>query len=250
VSAHLRVEHLSKSFGAGVPALNDVSFEVARGEFIGVIGLSGSGKSTLLRCLNHLLIPDSGAVLLDGDRLDPRDARALRARRRRVAMIFQAYNLVPRTTALSNVLMGRLAERGWWRTLFKMHPMEACRDARAALAEVGLAAQADRRTERLSGGQRQRVAIARAIHQGAELVLADEPVASLDPATSRGVMELLRRANRERKVTVLCNLHDLNLVREFADRVLALRAGELVFSGPAADIDDAWFKKIYGGGGD
>ena len=246
MSTLLRVRHLSKNYDPGPLALRDLSFDVERGEFLVIIGLSGSGKSTLLRCLNHLVVPDGGSVTFDGEPLDVRNPKILRARRRRMAMIFQHYNLVPRTTALDNVLAGRLAERSWWRTLFKLHPPAAVAEARASLKAVGLEAQADRRTERLSGGQRQRVAIARALHQRPDLILADEPIASLDPATSRAVMTYLRDANRREGLTIICNLHDLTLAREFADRVIALRAGEIVYDGRPTALDEDWFKRIYG----
>ena len=242
----LEVTGLAKTYDTGTVALKNVSFDVRRGEFLVVIGLSGSGKSTLLRCLNYLTCPDAGQIRFDGVVVAPRDARGLRARRRRIAMIFQHFNLVPRLSVLANVLTGRLGERTFLQSLFGLHPAAAQAEARATLKTVGLEALAARRVDRLSGGQKQRVAIARALHQRPDLILADEPVASLDPATSRSVMTYLRDANRRDGVTVICNLHFLSLVREFADRVIALKDGEVVFTGTPDQIDADWFKRIYG----
>lgn len=246
MSPLLEVRNLAKTYDTGTVALKDVSFDVRRGEFLVIIGLSGSGKSTLLRCLNHLTAPDRGVIRFDGQILNPRDARGLRARRRRIAMIFQSFNLVPRLSVLANVLTGRLGERTFVQSLLGLHPKSALDDARRTLKLVGLEALAARRVDRLSGGQQQRVAIARALHQRPDLILADEPVSSLDPATSRAVMTYLREANQRDGVTVICNLHFLSLVREFADRVIALKEGEVVFTGTPDQIDADWFRRIYG----
>lgn len=239
----LKVRGLGKTYPNGTVALKDVSFDVREGEFLVVIGLSGSGKTTLLRCLNRLLEPSTGEITFDGQ-----DVRSLPITRVRaqIAMIFQQFNLVPRLTALTNVLSGGLAKRSLWRTLlFGATPAEHER-ANAELQRVGLLDRAAHRADQLSGGQQQRVAIARALFQDPRILLADEPVASLDPSTAGTVMDHLRRANRELGLTVICNLHFLSLVREYATRVIALREGRLVFEGSPQEIDEAWFRRIYG----
>jgi phosphonate transport system ATP-binding protein len=234
------------TYPSGVTALNKISFDVFPGEFLVVIGLSGSGKTTLLRCLNRLLEPTSGEILFEGRHIEKLTGPAACRLRRDVAMVFQQFNLVPRLSALTNVLTGRLAMTPTWRSLLHLHSSAEREEARRYLDLMGVSSQARRRADRLSGGQQQRVAIARALMQNPKLLLADEPVASLDPATSHTIMDHLRLANRELGITVICNLHFLSLVREYASRVIALRDGRLVFSGAPAEIDAAWFKKIYG----
>jgi phosphonate transport system ATP-binding protein len=242
----LSVRDLSMTYPGGVTALNNISFDVSPGEFLVVIGLSGSGKTTLLRCLNRLLKPTSGQILFQGRHIESLDGPAARRLRRDVAMIFQQFNLVPRLSALSNVLTGQLSTTPTWRSLLHLHSLGEREEARRYLELMGVGSEANRRADQLSGGQQQRVAIARALLQKPKLLLADEPVASLDPATSHTIMDHLRLANRELGITVICNLHFLSLVREYASRVIALRDGRLVFSGRPAEIDAAWFKKIYG----
>jgi len=234
----LKIKNLNHTYPSGVRALKNVSFDVRPGEFLVVIGLSGSGKSTLLRCINHLLEPTSGEVLF----LD----KPVRAIRPDIAMIFQQFNLIGRHSVLSNVLMGRLHATPVWKSLLGRFSAEDRDQAKNYLQLVGIADKADIRAQQLSGGQQQRVAIARALLQNPKVLLADEPVASLDPATCHVVMDYLRKVNRELGITIVCNLHFLSLVREYATRVIALRAGELVFEGKPAQIDQAWFKKIYG----
>lgn len=229
----LAVKNLTKVYRSGTRALDNVSFEVYPGEFLVVIGLSGSGKTTLLRCINGLLEPTSGEIHFQG-------------LRRQIGMVFQSFNLVPRSSVQRNVLAGRLAQTGTLNSLlgrFTPHDLEL---AKRNLQVVGLQDKFDARVDQLSGGQQQRVAIARALTQEPKLLLADEPVASLDPTTSYTIMDHLRYANRSLGVTVICNLHYLSLVREYATRVIALKAGTLVFEGRPQDIDDAWFRKIYG----
>jgi phosphonate transport system ATP-binding protein len=240
----MSVRNLTKAFPNGVVALNNVSFEIKKGEFLVVIGLSGSGKTTLLRCLNRLLEPTSGNVFFDGECMD--NVKNPRQLRRRVGMIFQHFNLIPRHSVMSNVLMGGLGKVGTIRSLLQYYSDAEKVRALQYLEMVGLAPQADWRADQLSGGQQQRVAIARALYQQPELLLADEPVASLDPATAHTVMDHLRRANQELGITIICNLHFLSLVREYATRVIALRAGEVVFTGSPQEIDAHWFKRIYG----
>jgi len=242
----LEIRGLEKIYDNGVHALKNVSFTVKRGEFLVVIGLSGSGKSTLLRCINRLVEPTSGSILFDGVDLTRLDARALRRARRQIGMIFQQFNLVKRKSVLTNVLAGRLAETPTWASLVGRFSSADRERALRCLDLVGLREAAHQRADQLSGGQQQRVAIARTLMQDPQLLLADEPVASLDPATSHSVMRYLADANQKMGKTILCNLHFLSLVRTYGTRVIALRAGELVFEGSPDRIDEAWFRKIYG----
>jgi len=240
----LRIENLTKVYPSGTRALKGVSLEIPTGQFVAVIGLSGSGKSTLLRCINRLIDPTSGKVFLD--EVDITAATDLRPIRRRIAMIFQHFNLVKRSTVLTNVLSGRLGYVGSLASAFHSFGAQDYADARACLDRVGLAEKEDQRADTLSGGQQQRVGIARALMQRPEVILADEPVASLDPATAHSVLDHLEQMNRKDGMTVLCNLHFLSLARRYADRVVALKAGEIVFDGTPEEIDDARFKEIYG----
>ncbi len=242
----LRVEHLTKIYPNGVLALDDVSFTVPRGQFLAVIGLSGSGKSTLLRCINRLVEPTSGRIIFDGIDVTAANDAELRRIRRRIGMVFQHFNLVHRSTVLTNVLTGRLGYVNPVWSLFNRFPPEDIAKAREQLARVGLADKANSRADALSGGQQQRVGIARALMQDPDMILADEPVASLDPVLAHSIMQHLEEINREDGVTVICSLHFLDLVHRYADRVLALNEGRLMFDGLPEEIDDARFKEIYG----
>ncbi|GIV76876.1 phosphonate ABC transporter ATP-binding protein [Litorilinea aerophila] len=242
----LRVEHLTKIYPNGVLALDDVSFTVPRGQFLAVIGLSGSGKSTLLRCINRLVEPTSGRIIFDGIDVTAANDAELRRIRRRIGMVFQHFNLVHRSTVLTNVLTGRLGYVNPVWSLFNRFPPEDIAKAREQLARVGLADKANSRADALSGGQQQRVGIARALMQDPDMILADEPVASLDPVLAHSIMQHLEEINREDGVTVICSLHFLDLVHRYADRVLALNQGRLMFDGLPEEIDDARFKEIYG----
>jgi phosphonate transport system ATP-binding protein len=241
----LRIEHLFKDYSGGVRALDDVSMEVRDGEFLVLIGLSGSGKSTLLRCINRLVEPTGGRIVLDD--LDITAARGtdLRKIRRSVGMIFQQFNLVKRSTVLTNVLTGRLGYVSQWQSLLAHWSEDDYRRALVSLDRVGLRDRAHQRADRLSGGQQQRVAIARALMQEPKIMLADEPVASLDPATSHSVLKYLQQINRE-GMTVICSLHFLSLARTYGTRVIALKGGRLMFDGKPAEIDEQRFKEIYG----
>ena len=242
----LDVRHLSKVYDDGHHALRDVSFTVREGEFLAVIGLSGAGKSTLIRCINRLVEPSHGTVIYRGVDVTALPPKQLRATRRKIGMIFQHFNLVERRSVFINVLSGRLGGTPTLRSVAGMFTEQDRQDARRCLATVGLQDKERNRADELSGGQKQRVAIARALMQDPDLLLADEPVASLDPATAHSVLDYLRKANEELGVTILCNLHFLSLVREYASRVLALRQGELVYDGDSERIDRVWFKRIYG----
>lgn len=242
----LQIQELQKYYDNGVHALKNVTFDVREGEFLVVIGLSGSGKSTLLRCINRLVEPTSGSILFRGEDLTTLSTGELRKRRRKIGMIFQHFNLVKRKSVLANVLSGRLGATGTWPSLMGRFQEEDRNRALERLQLVGLAEKADNRADELSGGQQQRVAIARTLMQDPEILLADEPVASLDPATSHSVMKYLREANQKWGKTIICNLHFLSLVREYGSRVIALKDGELVFQGSPDEIDEAWFRRIYG----
>lgn len=241
------VTGLSKSF-KGIPALKAVSLVVRSGEMVALVGASGSGKSTLLRTLNGLQIADSGRVEifdtpLQSDGKLHSKARPLRAQ---VGFIFQQFNLVNRLSVLENVLLGNLAETSSWRSTFRLFTKAEKTRALAALDRVGILAQAYKRAAVLSGGQQQRVAIARCLMQGAQVILADEPIASLDPESARRVMELLVDLNRDRRLTVIVSLHQVQMVRLYCDRSIALRDGSVQFDGLTAALDDDRLSQIYG----
>ena len=242
----LKVEHLTKIYDGGVLALEDVSFEVPDGQFLAVIGLSGSGKSTLLRCINRLIEPTDGRITWDGEDITNASQEDLRRIRRRMGMVFQHFNLVDRSKVLTNVLSGRLGYTNPALSLINRFSKEDVQRAYAQLDRVGLREKAKNRADELSGGQQQRVGIARAMIQAPDLILADEPVASLDPVLAHSIMQYLETINDEDDVTVLCSLHFLDLVHRYADRAIALNEGKLVFEGAPSEIDDARFKEIYG----
>lgn len=244
----LHIENLEKTYPNGVRALKGVSFDVKEGEFLVVIGLSGSGKSTLLRCINRLHDPTGGSIQMGGKEISNIKGDQIRKLRKDVAMIFQHFNLIPRHSVLSNVLMGRLASTSTFGSMMGAFSKQDKQEALKYLELVGIADKAHIRADQLSGGQQQRVAIARALTQKPKILLADEPVASLDPATCHTVMDYLKKVNEELGITILCNLHFLSLVRQYASRVIALKQGELVFQGSPKQIDEAWFEKIYGEG--
>lgn len=244
----LSIKNLVKTYPNGVQALKGVSFDVKKGEFLVVIGLSGSGKSTLLRCINRLHDPTSGEILFEGKDVAQAQGEEIRFFRKHMGMIFQHFNLIPRHSVLSNVLMGRLGFMGSFKSIFGFFNEEDKAKALQYLKLVGIEDKAKIRADQLSGGQQQRVAIARALTQGPSILLADEPVASLDPATCHTVMDYLKKVNQELGITVICNLHFLSLVRQYATRVIALKGGQIVYEGSPSDITEEWFEKIYGQG--
>jgi phosphonate transport system ATP-binding protein len=246
VPAFLEITHLVKVYPNGTRALDGVSLDVRRGEFVVLIGLSGSGKSTLLRCLNRLVEPTSGSVVLDGTDVTAARGTQLRRLRRRMGMIFQQFNLVRRSSAFANVLSGGLATRSLWRTIAARPARTDVALAYENLVRVGILDKAFERADSLSGGQQQRVGIARALMQRPDLMLADEPVASLDPATSHSVLRYLEEINRKDGITVVCSLHFLSLARRYGTRVIALKAGRVAFDGKPSEIDERRFKEIYG----
>ncbi len=241
----LVVENLTKTFGA-TNALDGINLSIERGQFVGVIGRSGAGKSTLLRSLNRLSEPSSGRVLWDGLDVTALQGRKLRDWRRRCAMVFQQFNLIGRLDVLDNVLMGRLTHTPFWRASTKLWSREDRMLGMAALDRMGIAPLAAQRADYLSGGQQQRVAICRALLQEPEIVLADEPVASLDPRNSRVVMDALQRINKHFGLTILCNLHSLDLARSYCDRLVGMAGGRIVFDGAPSALTEAVARELYG----
>ncbi|HEY4606896.1 MAG TPA: phosphonate ABC transporter ATP-binding protein [Acidimicrobiia bacterium] len=242
----LQVERLTKVYDDGTVALKDVSFQVPDGQFLAIIGLSGSGKSTLLRCINRLIDPTEGKILWNDEDITAASQEDLRRIRRRIGMVFQHFNLVHRSKVITNVLAGRLGYTSPALSIANRFSRSDRDLAMAQLARFGLEGKAHNRSEELSGGQQQRVGIARAMMQQPEMILADEPVASLDPVLAHSIMQYLEDINRTDGVTVLCSLHFLDLVQRYGQRVIALNEGRLVFEGLPSDIDDKMFKDIYG----
>ncbi len=242
----LTVQDLHKTYPSGKHALKGVNFEVKEGEFLVIIGLSGSGKSTLLRSINRLIEPTSGRVLFLGKDITHLKGEELRKVKRQIGMVFQQFNLIKRRSVLSNVINGRLGSLGTIESILENYSDGVLADAYKCLDTVGIASYANERADSLSGGQQQRVAIARSLMQNPKLLLADEPVASLDPATSNSVMQYFEKINKETGTTVICSLHFLSLVRRYASRAIALKGGEIVYEGAPSDIDETWFKRIYG----
>lgn len=244
----LRVENLCKIYPNGVQALQNVDFTIKKGTFLAVIGLSGSGKSSLLRCINRIHEPTGGEIYFDGHPITPLKERELRQMRTKIGMIFQHFNLINRKPVLDNVLYGRLGQfqDKCFGGIFKKWPKDWIEQAHDALSLVGIGHKAFVRADGLSGGEKQRVAIARTLMQQPELLLADEPVASLDPNTSHSVMNYLKKLNVNYGMTVVCSLHFLSLVREYSTHVIALRNGKKVFEGEPSEITNDWFKDIYG----
>jgi len=242
----IRFEQATVTYPGGVHALTGLDLEIADGEFVVIVGLSGAGKSTLIRTVNGLVPLTSGNVHVGDRDVTKLSKRQLRALRADIGMIFQQFNLVTRTSVLNNVLMGRLHRVPTWRSLLGWYGADQTELAMQALERVEIVDKAYVRASNLSGGQQQRVGIARALAQEPTVMLADEPVASLDPPTSRAVMHDLKRINRELGITTLVNLHFLDLAREYADRIIGLRSGELVFDGHGSEADEAVFEQIYG----
>jgi phosphonate transport system ATP-binding protein len=242
----LTIDGLTKVYDDGTVALKDVTFNVEDGEFLVVLGLSGAGKSTLLRCINRLIEPTEGTITWNGTDVTAADGGELRKIRRRIGMIFQAFNLVERSTVLTNVLSGRLGYSPTLASILGRFPDSDLEMAMRNLDRVGIAPLANKRADELSGGQRQRVGIARALMQEPELMLADEPVASLDPVLAHSILRYLEQLNKEDGITVICSLHYMDLVRRYATRVVGLKDGRVVFQGLADEITDERFKEIYG----
>lgn len=245
----IRIRGLRKEYPGGTRALDDVNLEIGAGEFVALIGPSGAGKSSLLRCLNGLIAPTAGDVAVDGETVTGASGDRLRRIRARIGFVFQQFNLLRRLSMLENVLIGRLAHTVHWRSLLPWYPALDLARARAALERVGLGGLEDRRVDTLSGGQQQRVAIARTLVQEPRIILADEPMSSLDPALSHTVMELLRRFNQEDAITVVTSLHVLELAQDYGRRIIGLRDGRVLHDGPAGSLTSAAADRIFGPGG-
>lgn len=239
----IEIKGLTKRYGS-FEALHGIDLKVSEGEFVVVLGPSGAGKSTLLRCINRLAEPSEGEILICGE-LTRSDPKALRDLRRRVAMIFQHYNVVPRLSVLKNVLTGRLGSVPNIASWFHLFPTKDIAIAEECLKRVELSVKANLRTDTLSGGQKQRVGIARALAQQPQIILADEPVASLDPNTSRKVLNYLKQASSDLGITVICNLHQVDYAREFAERIVGVSAGRIVFDGKPHELTDEVLLRIY-----
>jgi phosphonate transport system ATP-binding protein len=242
----LEINNLQKIYPGDVLALDNVSFKVEPGEFLAVIGLSGSGKSTLLRCINRLVEPTAGQIIWNGMDITQASQDEMLRIRRKIGMVFQHFNLVSRSKVLTNVLAGRLGYVNPFMSVLNRFPKKDIDLALHQLERVGITDQAQKRADELSGGQQQRVGIARAMVQEPEMILADEPVASLDPVLAHTIMQYLEQINKEDGVMILCSLHFLDLVHRYADRAIALNDGMLMFDGPPGEIDDEKFREIYG----
>lgn len=242
----LSVKTLTKTYKTGDKALSDVSFDVPKGQVVGLIGPSGAGKSTLIRCINRLVEPSAGSIALNGSEITQLGNRELRRVRRRIGMIFQEYALVERLSVMENVLSGRLGYVPFWRSFTRRFPGTDIATAYRLLDRVGLSAHVDKRADALSGGQRQRVGIARALAQDPELLLIDEPTASLDPKTSRQIMRLIVEICREAGLPAIINIHDVVLAQQFTDRIIGLQAGRVVFDGAPSQLTEDVLTTIYG----
>ena len=242
----IELKSLHKVYATGTHALKGIDLEVKEGEFCILLGLSGSGKSTLLRCMNRLIEPTSGEIYIEGENVVGAKGQKLRYIRRKIGMIFQQFNLIKNLSSLTNVLTGKLGYSSLIHSLTFAQHKDDVKTALENLKRVGLKEFADKKTRNLSGGQQQRVAIARALMQNPKIILADEPVASLDPSTADSVMQYLGELNKKDKMTVVCSLHFLSLARKYGTRVIALKGGKIVFDGTPLEIDNKKFKEIYG----
>jgi phosphonate transport system ATP-binding protein len=245
LNANLIIEHLSKSYGPGSPAVDDLSFEVKQGEFVVIIGPSGAGKSTVLRCMNQMVKPTAGRVIFEGHDLSYMKGKKIRDARRRIGMIFQHYNLASRLTVMQNVMHGRL---GYMSTLEGVLNRYKNKDKQMAvkyLEKVGLLEFMYKRASELSGGQKQRVGIVRALMQEPSLLLCDEPIASLDPNSAKVIMDLIRDLTRERNITCIVNLHQVHVAKEYATRIIGIRSGKLVFDGSPSKLSNPIIEEIY-----
>ena len=239
--------HVGKTYPNGVQGLKDVNLTIQQGEFVAIIGLSGAGKSTLIRTINRMIDVTQGQVLVDGVDVMTLKGKAMRRFRRRIGMIFQSFNLVSRSTVIKNVLTSMVPDMGFFRVLFGLFTQKQEMAALEALDKVGILDKAYTRCDQLSGGQQQRVALARTLNQNPTIILADEPVAALDPVTANQVMSDFKRINRDLNISILINIHHVDLALDYADRVIGIRAGEIVYDGPVADVTRDILDVIYNG---
>ncbi|MBQ0001138.1 MAG: phosphonate ABC transporter ATP-binding protein [Clostridiales bacterium] len=243
----INFKNVYKTYPNGFTALKDVNLQIEQGEFVAVIGLSGAGKSTILRCINRMHDISSGSLTVDGVEVNTLKGKELRSYRRKVGMIFQSFNLVSRSTVLRNVLTADVPDMNFFKVLFGIFSKEQKMRALESLDKVGILDKAYTRCDQLSGGQQQRVALARTLNQNPTIILADEPVASLDPITAKAVMEDFVRINKEYKISILLNIHHVDLALKYCDRVIGVRAGEIVFDGPASTITQEQLDYVYNG---
>ncbi len=246
----IHFENVSKRYPNGFEALKHVDLSIEQGEFVAIIGLSGAGKSTLIRTINRMHDITEGRLTVDDVDVMSLQGKALRSFRRRIGMIFQSFNLITRTTVIKNVLTAFVPDMPWWRAVFGIYTKEEKLKALEALDKVGILDKAFVRADQLSGGQQQRVALARTLAQDPQIILADEPVASLDPVTAKQVMDDFRHINEDMGITILINIHHVELALQYAERVIGIRAGEVVYDGPAAKVDQAVLDSIYNVGGE
>ena len=242
----IKFDNVNKVYSNGLHALKNVSLEIKQGEFVAIIGLSGAGKSTLLRTINRMHDISEGSLTVNGQEVNDLSGKDLRKFRRKVGMVFQSFNLVTRTTVINNVLTSRVPDMPLWKSIIGLYSKEDKVIALEALYKVGILDKAYVRADQLSGGQQQRVALARTLAQKPEIILADEPVAALDPITAKQVMDDFKKINKELNMSVLINIHHVDLALKYADRVIGIKAGEIVYDGPATKVDSEVLKQIYG----
>ena len=242
----IKFDKVNKVYPNGLHALKNISLEINQGEFVAIIGLSGAGKSTLLRTINRMHDISEGSLTVNGQEINDLAGKDLRKFRRKIGMVFQSFNLVTRTTVLNNVLTSRVPDMPLWKSIIGLYSKEDKVIALEALDKVGILDKAYVRADQLSGGQQQRVALARTLAQKPEIILADEPVAALDPITAKQVMDDFKKINKELNMSVLINIHHVDLALKYADRVIGIKAGEIVYDGPSAEVDSEVLKQIYG----
>lgn len=242
----IKFDNVNKVYSNGLHALKNVSLEIKQGEFVAIIGLSGAGKSTLLRTINRMHDISEGSLTVNGQEVNDLSGKDLRKFRRKVGMVFQSFNLVTRTTVINNVLTSRVPDMPLWKSIIGLYSKEDKVIALEALDKVGILDKAYVRADQLSGGQQQRVALARTLAQKPEIILADEPVAALDPITAKQVMDDFKKINKELNMSVLINIHHVDLALKYADRVIGIKAGEIVYDGPATKVNSEVLKQIYG----
>ena len=242
----IKFDNVSKVYPNGYHALKNISLEIEQGEFVAIIGLSGAGKSTLLRTINRMHDISDGTLTVNGQEVNQLKGKELRKFRRKLGMVFQSFNLVTRTTVIKNVLTSRVPDLPVWKAIIGLYPKKDKIIALEALDKVGILDKAYIRADQLSGGQQQRVALARTLAQNPEIILADEPVAALDPITAGQVMDDFKRINKEMNISVLINIHHVDLALKYCDRVIGIKAGEIVYDGPSSKVDQAVLKEIYG----
>ena len=242
----IKYDKVNKVYPNGLHALKNISLEINQGEFVAIIGLSGAGKSTLLRTINRMHDISEGSLTVNGQEVNDLAGKDLRKFRRKVGMVFQSFNLVTRTTVINNVLTSRVPDMPLWKSIIGLYSKEDKVIALEALDKVGILDKAYVRADQLSGGQQQRVALARTLAQKPEIILADEPVAALDPITAKQVMDDFKKINKELNMSVLINIHHVDLALKYADRVIGIKAGEIVYDGPATKVDSEVLKQIYG----